>query len=192
MTDEEKQKDRLKADARYEHAFARGDDEESAEQKEFEVNGMKFHLERADSGRGPSEIRPYQFAKGNKGGGRRIFKEKLTEDERLRYNRERRIVRSIRKTMQDEIDRLQTQWVTALSRGAESVLARAIDEGDPQALSTVWDRVIGRPTTVMEVSSKNDDSIEDVMAKLEALQALALETPAQEEQNAEETDSKDN
>ena len=75
---------------------------------------------------------------------------------------------TIKQAMKADIERLQTEWIGKLRLAAGAVLTRATEQGDPAAFTAIWDRVIGRPETVMDIKVEQDDSADDIMRKLQA------------------------
>lgn len=83
--------------------------------------------------------------------------------------------RSQRKTMKQSVEAMvkqqQEQWAYNLENAAARVLQRAIENGDPQALATVWDRLVGKPKDTVEHTLAQEDTVEDIVSKLQAQSA---------------------
>jgi hypothetical protein len=92
----------------------------------------------------------------------------LTPEQRQQHLLEAERKATIKQAMKAEIERLQKEWIDKLQMAAGAVLHRATVEGDPAAFTAIWDRVIGRPETIMDIKVEQDDSADDIMKKLQA------------------------
>jgi hypothetical protein len=102
-------------------------------------------------------------------GGYNIWLKNLTPEERAAHLQQRAVKRTMRKAMQQAQEEMQEAWINALDQAAAKVLERAINDGDPQALQVVWDRVIGKPSTEIEMSVENRQAtLAEIMQRVKA------------------------
>ena len=77
-------------------------------------------------------------------------------------------LKNMKQIMTETINQHGDKWSIMLEAAVHAVMNKAIAEGDPAALNSVWDRVVGRPDTVMDVKVKQEDEVNDVLAKLQS------------------------
>ena len=92
----------------------------------------------------------------------------LTPQQKEEHVLELKRKKTIKQAMKADIERLQTEWIGQLQLAAGAVLNRATEQGDPAAFTAIWDRVIGKPETIMDIKVEQDDSADDIMKKLQA------------------------
>ena len=92
----------------------------------------------------------------------------LTPEQKEAHYLESKRKQSIKQAMKADIERLQSEWIGQLRLAAGAVLNRATEQGDPAAFTAIWDRVIGKPETIMDIKVEQDDSADDIMKKLQA------------------------
>jgi hypothetical protein len=78
----------------------------------------------------------------------------------------RELSKQIRKASEELINENKEQWLQDLHHAAKVILDRAIEERDPQAMMAVWDRVVGKPTTQVDMSVTNETTVDDIATKL--------------------------
>ncbi len=84
----------------------------------------------------------------------KVFLDKLTPDERAAHLEKRKQKRDMKAAMKAIIMHNQIEWLTNLNTAASVLTAKAISEGDVQAFTAVWDRVIGKPDEDIKVSKQ--------------------------------------
>jgi hypothetical protein len=97
--------------------------------------------------------------------------------------------RHIRRASEELINQHKEQWLAELHEAAAVILQKARDERDQNALMAVWDRVIGKPTTQVDMSVRQEDTIDDIASQLQAM-TQPVEIPTQ--QLTGETNGKEN
>jgi hypothetical protein len=60
-------------------------------------------------------------------------------------------VQSIREGILDQLNLHRDHWTNKMEQALNSVIDRAIERGDPQALTAVWDRLIGKPRETLTI-----------------------------------------
>jgi hypothetical protein len=94
----------------------------------------------------------------------------LTPEELAAHKLKRQVKANMRKAMKNAQESMQEAWISALDHAAAKVLQRAIDNGDPQALQVVWDRVVGKPSTEIEMSVENrQQTLADIMMRVKQI-----------------------
>ena len=78
----------------------------------------------------------------------------------------RELSKQIRKASEELINDNKEQWLRDLHHAAKVILDKAIEERDPQAMMAVWDRVVGKPTTQVDMSVTNETTVDDIAMKL--------------------------
>jgi len=86
----------------------------------------------------------------------------LTPAERQDHLLERAQRRSNKQMMEDIKGHNAPYWVAGLNNAAVILLQKAITEGDVQAFTAVWDRIVGKPKEEIQVDAEtplpwNDD-----------------------------------
>ena len=146
-----------------------------AQQHEQAVKSLMVNAPHKTNREVPPQLAAHRFKSGadnpNYGGGSHTgygaFLKKLSPLEREAHLALRRAKRNLRATIEERIALDQDKWATALEMGAARVLERAVTEGDPNALNSVWDRVIGKPKQEVSVTtSDREDELDDVLAQL--------------------------
>lgn len=118
------------------------------------------------------------------------FLANLTPEQREEYHRRRKEdhrLLTMRDQMLDIFRQHNDKWTIMLEEAVMSVLNRAIEQGDPQALNSVWDRVVGRPEAVMDVKVKQDDDVNTILQKLQSTVVVeAIEVNKEEKTDGKE------
>ena len=78
----------------------------------------------------------------------------------------RELSKQIRKASEELINANKEQWLQDLHHAAKVILEKAIEERDPQAMMAVWDRVVGKPTTQVDMSVTNETTVDEIAMKL--------------------------
>jgi len=78
----------------------------------------------------------------------------------------RELSKQIRKASEELINANKEQWLNDLHHAAKVILEKAIEERDPQAMMAVWDRVVGKPTTQVDMSVTNETTVDEIAMKL--------------------------
>jgi hypothetical protein len=78
----------------------------------------------------------------------------------------RELSKQIRKASEELINENKERWLNDLHLAAKVILEKAIEERDPQAMMAVWDRVVGKPTTQVDMSVTNETTVDDIATKL--------------------------
>jgi hypothetical protein len=115
-----------------------------------------------------------------------LFLSKLTPEEydaHIAERRQRALTQSMKQVMNETINQHGDKWTILLESALHSVMTKAIEQGDPAALNSVWDRVVGRPDTVMDVKVKQQDEVDDVVKKLQATVMNEVTTIENKEDN---------
>lgn len=99
----------------------------------------------------------------------------LSPEEREQHLIERKNKVTMKQAMKEQLQSQQDMWLNALVAAGKSVLERAQTQGDPQAFSAIWDRVVGKPETTMDIKVEQDDTTDDIMKKLQASSLQSLE-----------------
>lgn len=77
----------------------------------------------------------------------------LTPEEKAKHLLERKQKKTMKVAMQEVIDAQREVWLASLNNALASVLQRAVETGDPSALIAVYDRLVGKPDTNVDVTS---------------------------------------
>jgi hypothetical protein len=88
--------------------------------------------------------------------GKAVYSEwlkKLTPEEREQHLANRRNKRTMRKAYEQVVLAQQSEWIRKINQGVIAVLDRAIRDGDPAALTAVFDRIIGKPVETLNTES---------------------------------------
>jgi hypothetical protein len=75
----------------------------------------------------------------------------LTPDKYRAHMEERRAKKSMRKAMEEVIKNSQSTWVQAFNNAGVQLMKRAMEEGDVQAYTALYDRIIGKPIDVLDI-----------------------------------------
>lgn len=106
-----------------------------------------------------------RFPKGNRSYA--DWLQSLTPEQYEEHLAARRRKKAMRVAMAKVADEYQAEWIAALNNAASTVLAKAIEDGNPAAFAVVWDRIIGKPDLKVDVSNEdralpfNDDLLGD-------------------------------
>jgi hypothetical protein len=74
--------------------------------------------------------------------------------------------RHIRRASEELINEHREQWLSELHLAARVILEKAIEDRDQNAMMAVWDRIVGKPTTQVDMSVSNDLTIDDLAVQL--------------------------
>jgi hypothetical protein len=80
----------------------------------------------------------------------------LTPEEKLAHLEERKIKKSMRQAMKETIEANQNVWIQAFNNAGVTLMRKAIEEGDVQAFTALYDRLIGKPQDTLDVTSGGD------------------------------------
>jgi hypothetical protein len=78
----------------------------------------------------------------------------LTKEQRAEHMNIRRARKSMKDAFKLVIAAQQEVWLAKINNAFESVINKAILEGDANALATVHDRLVGKPDQAVDVTSK--------------------------------------
>jgi hypothetical protein len=102
-------------------------------------------------------------------------------EKHMAERKERMRDKTMKQAMVETINQHGDKWSIMLEAAVHSVMTKAIEQGDPAALNSVWDRVVGRPDTVMDVKVKQEDEVNDVLAKLQSTVLIEEQTKQDKE-----------
>lgn len=77
----------------------------------------------------------------------------LTPEEKQIHLLERKQRKTMKKAMAEVIESQKEAWLAKMNNALDAVLTRAVETGDATALATVYDRIIGKPDTNLDVTS---------------------------------------
>ena len=80
----------------------------------------------------------------------------LTPEEKETHLNERKIRKSMKQAMKEVVEAQQAEWLARINNAMVSVIDKAEREGDAQALATVYDRIIGKPDSQVDVTSNGN------------------------------------
>ena len=84
----------------------------------------------------------------------------------------RELSKQIRKASEELINDNKEMWLRDLHLAAKVILDKAIEERDPQAMMAVWDRVVGKPTTQVDMSVQHENTVDDIAMKLKQMNEI--------------------
>lgn len=84
----------------------------------------------------------------------------------------RELSKQIRKASEELINDNKEMWLRELHHAAKVILDKAIEERDPQAMMAVWDRVVGKPTTQVDMSVQHENTVDDIAMKLKQMNEI--------------------
>jgi hypothetical protein len=82
----------------------------------------------------------------------------------------RALSQQIRKASEELINQNKDEWLRELHLAAQVILQKAIEERDQNALMAVWDRVVGKPTTQVDMNVQQDTTVDEIALQLQELQ----------------------
>jgi hypothetical protein len=82
------------------------------------------------------------------------FLKSLTPAEREAHLQQRKLKKSMKNAFEKIIQAQQEEWLAKLNSAFIAVLDRAVQTGDPAALAAVFDRMVGKPETAVDITSK--------------------------------------
>jgi hypothetical protein len=104
----------------------------------------------------------------------------------------RELSKQIRRASEELVNANKEQWLTDLHNAARVILSKAIEERDPHAMMAVWDRIVGKPSTMVDMSVTNDTTVEDIAERLRKLnETQNLPLPIYEIHNSKNTKDTD-
>jgi hypothetical protein len=77
----------------------------------------------------------------------------LSSEEKEAHLQQRRNKKTMRKAYEQVVMTQQSEWIRKINQGVIAVLDRAIRDGDPAALTAVFDRIIGKPVETLNTES---------------------------------------
>lgn len=77
----------------------------------------------------------------------------LTPEEKAQHLADRKIKKSMKKAFEQVVLAQQEEWLARINDAFISVLRRAEQSGDPAALVAVFDRLVGKPDSAIDVTS---------------------------------------
>ena len=92
----------------------------------------------------------------------------LTPEEHRDHLADRKMKRTLRQVMAGDIDAAREYWAQAMMMAMGAQLHKAIVQGDTAAFTNLWDRTIGKPADTVNMAVQQDDTVDDIMAKLQA------------------------
>jgi hypothetical protein len=101
----------------------------------------------------------------------------------------RALSQQIRKASEELINQNKDEWLRELHLAAQVILQKAIEERDQNALMAVWDRVVGKPTTQVDMSVQQDTTVDEIALQLQELQLK--ENNGKDESNTRRDDNDD-
>ena len=84
----------------------------------------------------------------------------------------RELSKQIRKASEELINDNKEMWLRDLHHAAKVILDKAIEDRDPQAMMAVWDRVVGKPTTQVDMSVQHENTVDDIALKLKQMNEI--------------------
>lgn len=82
-----------------------------------------------------------------------IWWNKLTPEQKEQEKLKRAQRKSMRKAMAEVVQAQQAQWVALFNNAALELMKKAIEDKDPQAFTAVYDRLVGKPDTNVDITS---------------------------------------
>lgn len=92
----------------------------------------------------------------------------LSEQEYKDHLAERKMKRTLRQLVAGDIDAAREYWAQAMLMAMGAQLHKAITMGDTAAFTNLWDRTIGKPADTVNMAVQQEDTVDDIMAKLQA------------------------
>ena len=80
----------------------------------------------------------------------------LTPEEKEQHLAERKIKKSMKQAMKETIEAQQEEWISRINNALVSVINKAEADGDASALIAVYDRLIGKPDSSVDVTSNGN------------------------------------
>jgi len=74
--------------------------------------------------------------------------------------------------MTGNIDDSREFWASAMTLAMGVQLQKAITNGDTSAFVNLWDRTIGKPADTVNMAVQQEDTVDDIVAKLQASATL--------------------
>jgi hypothetical protein len=94
----------------------------------------------------------------------------LTPEEYSLHMKKRAQKRTMKAAMKAAQEAMQEEWISSLDKAAASVLNKAIQTGDAQALQVVWDRYVGKPSTEVDMTVENrQQNLEEIMSRVKRI-----------------------
>lgn len=92
----------------------------------------------------------------------------LTPEQYAAHMDERKTRKTLRQLMSGNIDDSREYWAAAMTMAMGVQLQKAIINGDTGAFVQLWDRTIGKPADTVNMAVQQDDTVDDIVAKLQA------------------------
>lgn len=124
----------------------------------------------------------YQFKPGQAPYG--DFLKSLTPEQYAEHMEARRTRRTLRQLMSGNIDDSREYWASAMTLAMGVQLQKAIVNGDTGAFVQLWDRTIGKPADTVNMAVQQDETVEDIVAKLQA--TTVIESIKEDEDDKED------
>ena len=80
----------------------------------------------------------------------------LTPEEYKLHLEDRKIKKSMRQSMKETVEAQREEWIARINNAMVSVINKAEAEGDASSLIAVYDRVIGKPDSSVDVTSNGN------------------------------------
>jgi hypothetical protein len=96
----------------------------------------------------------------------------LTPEEYQAHMDDRKMRKTLRQLMTGNIDDSRDFWASAMQMAMGVQLHKAITTGDTSAFVQLWDRTIGKPADTVNMAVQQDDTVDDIVAKLQASATL--------------------
>lgn len=97
---------------------------------------------------------------------------KLTPEERAAHKEEVKTRKTLRQLMSGNIDDSREFWAQAMTLAMGVQLQKAIIHGDTGSFTQLWDRTIGKPADTVNMAVQQEDTVDDIVAKLQASATL--------------------
>jgi hypothetical protein len=111
------------------------------------------------------------------------FIQSLTPEEHEAHLQEKRMRKTLRQLMTGNIDDSREFWASAMTLAMGVQLQKAVVTGDTSAFVQLWDRTIGKPTDTVNMAVQQDDTVDDIVAKLQASATLESIKKDDDEEN---------
>jgi hypothetical protein len=111
------------------------------------------------------------------------FIQSLTPEEHEAHIEDRKMRKTLRQLMSGNIDDSREFWAQAMTLAMGVQLQKAITNGDTSAFVNLWDRTIGKPADTVNMAVQQDDTVDDIVAKLQASATLESIKKDDDEEN---------